>query len=46
MAWADAGIRFLDALLPFGEIPIGVITAFFGVPFFIYLLRSRRQSLL
>ena len=46
MAWADAGIRLLDAVLPFGEIPIGVITAFFGVPFFIYLLRSRRQGLL
>jgi len=46
VAWADAGIRLLDAILPFGEIPIGVITAFFGVPFFIYLLRSRRRGLL
>jgi len=28
------------------ELPVGVITAFFGAPFFIYLLRTRlRQGL-
>jgi iron complex transport system permease protein len=26
-------------------IPVGVITAFFGVPFFIYLLRKRREGI-
>ncbi len=46
MAWADAGIRFLDMILPLGEMPVGIITAFFGVPFFIYLLRRRRKGLL
>lgn len=28
------------------EIPVGVITAFFGAPFFIYLLRMKRQALI
>ncbi|MEA1985726.1 MAG: iron chelate uptake ABC transporter family permease subunit [Euryarchaeota archaeon] len=27
------------------DLPVGVVTAFFGAPFFIYLLRKRRQSL-
>ncbi|RZN65062.1 MAG: iron ABC transporter permease [Candidatus Methanoliparum thermophilum] len=27
-----------------GEIPVGVVTALFGTPFFIYLLRSRKSS--
>jgi iron complex transport system permease protein len=27
-----------------GEIPIGVVTAFFGAPFFILVLRTRRQT--
>jgi iron complex transport system permease protein len=27
------------------EIPVGVITAFFGAPFFMYLLRTKRRSL-
>lgn len=32
-------------LLPPTEIPVGIITALFGAPFFIYLLRSKRQFL-
>ena len=27
------------------ELPVGIVTAMFGAPFFIYLLRKRRQSL-
>ncbi len=27
------------------EIPVGVITAFFGAPFFLYLLRSKRREI-
>lgn len=27
------------------EIPVGIITAFFGAPFFIYLLRKRKSSI-
>ena len=31
-------------VLPYGELPVGVITAFCGAPFFLYLLhRTRRQ---
>lgn len=36
LAWTDALARLL------GEMPVGIITAFFGAPFFIYLLRRRR----
>lgn len=32
-------------LLSAGEVPVGVITALLGGPFFIWLLRSRRRSL-
>jgi iron complex transport system permease protein len=35
---ADSGAR---TLLPPAEIPVGVITALFGVPFFLILLRRR-----
>ena len=28
------------------ELPVGVVTAFFGAPFFIYLLRRRRRALM
>ena len=28
------------------EIPVGVITAFFGAPFFLYLLRQRKRNIL
>jgi len=37
LAWADAAARCLL------ELPVGVITALTGVPFFIYLLRRRGQ---
>ncbi|MHC1610284.1 MAG: FecCD family ABC transporter permease [Candidatus Methanospirareceae archaeon] len=38
LVWTDALARLL------GEIPVGVITAFFGAPFFIYLLKKRRRE--
>lgn len=28
------------------EIPVGIVTAFFGAPFFIYLLRLKRKALI
>ncbi len=37
---ADLGARMLDAP---AEIPLGVVTAFIGGPFFIFVLRSRRS---
>jgi len=42
LAWADALTRFLFMTLPIGEMPVGIITAFFGAPFFIYLLKKRK----
>jgi iron complex transport system permease protein len=36
-----ADIVARQAMAP-AEIPIGVVTAFFGAPFFVMLLRSRR----
>jgi iron complex transport system permease protein len=27
-----------------GEVPVGVITAVFGAPFFLYLLRRQRKA--
>jgi iron complex transport system permease protein len=36
---ADCGAR---TLLPPGEIPVGVVTALFGAPFFLILLQRRR----
>ncbi len=39
---ADLGARMLDAP---AEIPLGVVTAFIGGPFFIFVLRSRRSQL-
>jgi iron complex transport system permease protein len=45
---AGAGATFLvlaDTLARLviqpSELPVGVVTAFFGAPFFVYLLRSR-----
>ncbi|WP_454193326.1 FecCD family ABC transporter permease [Paenibacillus sp. Marseille-Q7038] len=38
LAWCDVLSRFINA--PF-ETPIGVITALFGVPFFLYLIKTR-----
>jgi iron complex transport system permease protein len=31
-------------IVPMTEIPVGIITAIFGVPFFIYLLRRGRKA--
>jgi len=39
LLWADTLTRSF-----FNEIPVGVITAFVGAPFFIYLLRRRMQA--
>ena len=36
LVWTDALARVL------GEMPVGIITAFFGAPFFIYLLKKRK----
>jgi iron complex transport system permease protein len=38
LVWTDALARVL------GEMPVGIITAFFGAPFFIYLLRKRKSG--
>ncbi|MDO5845860.1 MAG: iron chelate uptake ABC transporter family permease subunit [Methanocorpusculum sp.] len=38
LLWADTAARTLPT-----EIPVGIITAFFGAPFFIYLLRRRTR---
>jgi len=43
MILADGVAR---TLLAPGELPIGVVTAFLGAPFFVYLLRLRRRLLL
>lgn len=37
LVWMDALARLL------GEIPVGIITAFFGAPFFLYLLKKRKS---
>ncbi|UPK46482.1 FecCD family ABC transporter permease [Paenibacillus pabuli] len=39
---ADIGARFV---LPGQEIPVGVVTAFFGAPFLIYLAQRKERSL-
>ncbi len=39
LVWTDALARLL------GEMPVGIITAFFGAPFFIYLLKRRKRGL-
>ncbi len=38
LVWTDALARVL------GEMPVGIITAFFGAPFFIYLLKKRKSG--
>ena len=42
LVWADTLARTIFAPT---ELPVGIITAFFGAPFFIYLLRSRKKSI-
>ncbi|MBP2146507.1 iron complex transport system permease protein [Methanofollis sp. W23] len=39
LMWADTLARTMP-----NEIPVGIVTAFFGAPFFIYLLRSRTRT--
>lgn len=41
LLWADA---FARTVLAPGEIPVGIITAFLGAPFFMYLLRKKRHD--
>jgi iron complex transport system permease protein len=41
LVWADA---FARTVLSPGEIPLGIVTAFAGAPFFLYLLRKRRST--
>lgn len=38
LAWCDLLSRFLNP--PF-EVPVGVVTALFGVPYFLYLIKTR-----
>lgn len=42
LIWADTLARTVIAPT---EIPVGIITALFGAPFFIYLLRTRKRSM-
>lgn len=42
LVWSDMAAR---TILAPAELPVGVITAFFGAPFFLYLLKTRRASL-
>lgn len=39
LMWADTFARTMP-----NEIPVGIVTAFLGAPFFIYLLRSRTRT--
>lgn len=41
LIWADTIARTIASPT---EIPVGIITALFGAPFFLYLLRSRRKK--
>ena len=41
LLWADVAAR---VLLPAEELPVGVITAFCGVPFFLVLLRRSKYG--
>jgi iron complex transport system permease protein len=41
MIMADTASR---TIIPPTEIPVGVITAFLGVPFFIYLVRRKKKA--
>jgi len=40
LVWADLAAR---ALIPHEELPVGILTAICGVPFFLVLLRSSKQ---
>jgi iron complex transport system permease protein len=40
LLWADTLARFVIAPT---ELPVGVVTAFCGAPFFLFLLRKRKR---
>lgn len=40
LVWADV---FARTLIPSTELPVGIITALIGVPFFLFLLRRRKR---
>jgi iron complex transport system permease protein len=42
LIWADVIAR---TVLSPQEIPVGIITAFIGAPFFIYLLRKKKKEI-
>ncbi|MEI7826798.1 MAG: iron chelate uptake ABC transporter family permease subunit [Euryarchaeota archaeon] len=42
LIWADIIAR---SAIPGSEVPVGVITALLGAPFFMYLVRSRRKNI-
>ena len=42
LVWADTLARTIIAPI---ELPVGIITALFGAPFFIYLLRTRKRAM-
>ena len=42
LVWADMAAR---SVLSPAELPVGIITAFLGAPFFLYLLRTRRAQM-
>lgn len=42
LVWTDTLAR---TILAPTELPVGILTAFFGAPFFIYLLRSRKREI-
>jgi len=42
LVWADTLARTIVSPT---ELPVGIITALFGAPFFIYLLRTRKRSM-
>jgi iron complex transport system permease protein len=42
LVWSDT---FARTVLAPAEVPVGIITAFFGAPFFLFLLRSKRRPL-
>ncbi|MDO8672790.1 MAG: iron chelate uptake ABC transporter family permease subunit [Dehalococcoidia bacterium] len=41
LVWADTASRII--LAP-GELPVGILTALFGAPFFLYLLRQKKKA--
>lgn len=42
MIWADVLVRTVASPL---ELPIGIVTALFGTPFFVLIMRQRRKTL-